>query len=47
MDKAINALGMAIIASKYAGVLLFAGLTLSTGTIAAEALLFTGSEGNE
>jgi|GEM_PF-3095199 len=47
MEKAINTLGMAIIASKYVGVLLFAGMTISTGTIAAEALVLTGTEGND
>ncbi|MDN3697376.1 MULTISPECIES: hypothetical protein [Vibrio] len=47
MEKAINALGIAIIASKYAGVILFAGLTLSTGALAADALYLTGAENND
>jgi hypothetical protein len=46
MDKIINTLGLCIIASKYAIVLLMAGITLSTGVVAAE-LLCTGVENSE
>lgn len=37
MEKIINTLGLAIIASKYAVVILLTGLTLTTGAIASEA----------
>ncbi|WED20845.1 hypothetical protein L3Q72_09330 [Vibrio sp. JC009] len=47
MERAINALGLSIIACKYAAVILLAGLSLSTGAIAAEVMLLTGAEGNE
>jgi hypothetical protein len=46
MDKIINTLGLCIIASKYAIVLLMAGITFSTGVVAAE-LLYTGMENSE
>jgi hypothetical protein len=47
MSQAINVLGMAIIASKYAAVLLIAGLTVSTGVVAGELMILTGLESNE
>lgn len=46
MEKIINTLGLCILASKYAAVLLVAGITLSTGVLAAE-LLCTGVENSE
>lgn len=46
MDKIINTLDLYIIASKYAIVLLMAGITFSTGVVAAE-LLYTGMESSE
>ena len=47
MGKIINVLGMAIIASKYAAVLLIAGVTVSTGALAGEFMMLTGLESNE
>jgi hypothetical protein len=46
MEKVINALGLLIIACKYAAVLLVAGITISTGAIAADMLLI-GMEASE
>ncbi|MBY6195672.1 hypothetical protein [Vibrio hangzhouensis] len=46
MEKIINAIGLGIIASKYAIVLLMAGITVSTGAIAME-LMCTGLENSD
>jgi hypothetical protein len=47
MDKLINTIGLAIVAAKYTSVLLLAGLTLSTGVMAAEAFVLLGTESTE
>ncbi|MDB1123518.1 hypothetical protein [Vibrio algarum] len=47
MNNMINTLGLAIIASKYAVVLLLAGLSISTGTIASEGLMLMNVGSNE
>ncbi|EDL54617.1 MULTISPECIES: hypothetical protein [Vibrio] len=47
MEKIINTIGLCIIASKYAIVLLVAGITFSTGALATELLLCTGLESSE
>ena len=46
MEQAINALGIAIIAGKYAVFILLAGFTITTGAIA-EPMLLAGIESNE
>ncbi|MGR5095912.1 hypothetical protein ACPV5O_18810 [Vibrio maritimus] len=47
MERIINTLGLCIIASKYAIVLLMAGITFSSGAFAAELLLCTGMENSD
>lgn len=46
MERAINTLGMAIIAGKYTLMLLLAGLTISSGNVA-DGLLLAGIESND
>ncbi|MGF1747859.1 MULTISPECIES: hypothetical protein [Vibrio] len=46
MEKIINTLGLCILASKYVAVLLVAGITVSTGALAAD-LLCIGLENSE
>ncbi|MGY3572219.1 hypothetical protein J4N42_21595 [Vibrio sp. SCSIO 43135] len=46
MERVINTIGLGVIASKYTIVLLFAGITFSTGVFAAE-LLCTGVDASE
>ncbi len=47
MEKIINTIGLCIIASKYAIVLLMAGITFSTGVLATELILCSGLENSE
>ncbi|MBL4828440.1 MAG: hypothetical protein JKY55_00875 [Aliivibrio sp.] len=42
MEKGLEVLGMSIIVSKYIGLILFAGITISTGAIAADVMMYGG-----
>ncbi|MGD8110584.1 hypothetical protein ACQEXU_08345 [Vibrio sp. TRT 21S02] len=44
MEKIINTIGLAILTAKYTSILLLAGITFSTGAIAAESLILLGGE---
>jgi len=47
MNKLINTLGIAIVASKYAAVILIAGLTITTGAVSAESMMLANFEGGD
>ncbi|WP_375750491.1 hypothetical protein [Vibrio sp. HN007] len=47
MDKIINAIAVSLFACKYAVVVILAGLSISTGAIAADLMMMTGLESSE
>ncbi|MDG3088519.1 hypothetical protein P7F88_21610 [Vibrio hannami] len=44
MDNIVNAIAVSLFACKYAVVVILAGLSISTGAIAADLLMMTGLE---
>lgn len=47
MEKIVNAIAVGLFACKYAVVVILAGLSISTGAIAADLMMMTGLETGE